>query len=33
MPLFLEYLFFLLLTFAIGLAIGWVIWGRSSEEN
>lgn len=32
MPLILEFLFFLLLTFAIGLAIGWFIWGRSSEE-
>ncbi len=32
MPLIFEYLFFLLLTFAIGLVIGWVIWGRDSQE-
>lgn len=32
MPLILEYMFFLLLTFAIGLAIGWFIWGRGNEE-
>lgn len=33
MPLILESLILLLLTFAIGMAIGWVIWGRNSEEQ
>ncbi len=32
MPLLLENLLLLLVTFAIGLTIGWFIWGRNTEE-
>lgn len=32
MPLLLENLLLLLISFAIGLAIGWFIWGRSNDE-
>ncbi len=32
MPLLLENLLLLLVTFAIGLAIGWLIWGRSNDD-
>lgn len=32
MPLLLENLLLLLVTFAIGLAIGWLIWGRDTES-
>lgn len=32
MPLLLENLLLMLATFAIGLAIGWFIWGRNTEE-
>ncbi len=32
MPLLLENLLLLLASFAIGLAIGWFIWGRGNEE-
>ena len=32
MPLLLENLLLLLVTFAIGLAIGWFIWCRNTEE-
>lgn len=32
MPLLLENLLLLLATFAIGLAIGWFIWGRNRED-
>lgn len=31
MPLLLENMLLMMLTFAIGLAIGWLIWGRYSE--
>ncbi len=30
MPLLIESLLLLLLTFAIGLGLGWLIWGRSA---
>ncbi len=34
MPIWLELLILLLLTYGGGLAIGWVIWGRNrSGEN
>ena len=33
MPLLLENLLLLLISFAIGLAIGWIIWGRKTENN
>lgn len=33
MPLVIEYLFLLLLTFAIGLIIGWFIWGRDANKE
>jgi uncharacterized membrane protein YciS (DUF1049 family) len=33
MPLLLENLLLLLITFAIGLAIGWLVWGRTNEEH
>ncbi|MEJ6595288.1 OmpA family protein [Parasphingorhabdus sp.] len=32
MPLLLENLLLLLVTFAIGLAIGWFIWGRNDKD-
>ncbi len=32
MPLLLENLLLLLVTFAIGLTIGWFLWGRNTEE-
>lgn len=32
MPLFVELFVLLMLTFLIGLGIGWLIWSRSSEE-
>ncbi len=32
MPLLLENLLLLLISFAIGLAIGWFIWGRGNED-
>ena len=32
MPLIIENLLLLLLVFAIGLGIGWLIWGRNNEE-
>lgn len=32
MPLLLENLLLLLVTFAIGLAIGWLVWGRNSKD-
>lgn len=31
MPLLLENLLLLLATFAIGLALGWLVWGRNTE--
>jgi hypothetical protein len=33
MPLLLENLLLLLVSFAIGLAIGWFIWGRGNDEH
>lgn len=32
MPLLLENLLLLLITFAIGLGIGWAIWGRQRDD-
>ncbi len=32
MPLLIEYLLLMLVTFAIGLGIGWLIWGRSQDR-
>lgn len=32
MPLMIENLLLLLFTFAIGLGIGWLIWGRDTDE-
>lgn len=32
MPLLLENLLLLLITFAIGLAIGWFFWGRTKDN-
>lgn len=32
MPLIIENLLLLLLVFAIGLGIGWLVWGRNNEE-
>ena len=32
MPLLIENLLLLLVTFAIGLGIGWLIWGRNTDE-
>ncbi len=32
MPLLLENLLLLLVTFAIGVGIGWLIWGRNRDE-
>ncbi len=32
MPLLVENLLLLLATFAIGLGIGWLIWGRNRDE-
>ncbi len=33
MPLLLENLLLLLVTFAIGLAIGWLVWGRGNDAH
>jgi hypothetical protein len=33
MALWFESLFALLLFFAMGLCIGWTIWGRGSDSN
>lgn len=33
MPLLLESWIYLLITFAIGLGIGWLIWGRNHREE
>ena len=30
MPLWLEFTALMLLTYSIGLALGWVIWGRKT---
>ena len=30
MPLWLEFTGLMLLTYAVGLALGWVIWGRNT---
>ena len=32
MPILLELLVLLLITYAIGMGIGWAIWGRSAAE-
>lgn len=32
MPLLIENMLLLLLTFAIGLGIGWLIWGRDRGD-
>lgn len=32
MPIWLELLVLLLLTYAAGLAIGWALWGRRTER-
>jgi hypothetical protein len=32
MPLLLENLLLLLVSFAIGLGIGWLIWGRNKDN-
>lgn len=32
MPLLIENLLLLLATFAIGLGIGWLFWGRDRDE-
>ena len=29
MPIWIELIILLLLTYAIGLAIGWLVWGRA----
>lgn len=31
MPIWLELFVLLWVTFMVGLALGWVIWGRNSE--
>lgn len=32
MPLLVENMLLLLVTFAIGLGIGWLIWGRDRKD-
>jgi hypothetical protein len=32
MPIWLELLVLLVLTYAVGMAIGWAIWGRAAPE-
>lgn len=32
MPLLIENLLLLLVTFAIGLGIGWLVWGRDRDK-
>jgi len=32
MPLLIENLLLMLVTFAIGLGIGWLIWGRDRDQ-
>jgi hypothetical protein len=33
MPIWLELLVLMLVAYTAGLAIGWTLWGRSSEET
>ena len=33
MPIWMELLVLLLVAYAAGLAIGWVLWGRSARER
>lgn len=33
MPILLELMVLLMVTYAIGLAIGWAIWGRADAED
>jgi hypothetical protein len=33
MPILLELIVLLLVTYAIGMGIGWAIWGRSAPET
>lgn len=33
MAIWLELLVLLLLTYAVGIGIGWAIWGRTPETN
>lgn len=33
MPIWLEILVLLLVAYAIGVAIGWAIWGAGEERN
>lgn len=33
MPIWLELAVLMLIAYAVGVAIGWAIWGRSSAEG
>ncbi len=33
MPLWLELLLMMLLTYALGLGLGWMLWGRGGASN
>ncbi len=33
MPIFFELLFILLAAFAVGLGIGWLVWGRKHQSD
>ena len=33
MPIWIELVILLLFTYAIGLGIGWLLWGRSVDFN
>lgn len=33
MPIWLELLVLLLITYVVGMAIGWAIWGRGANDK
>jgi len=33
MPIWLELMVLMLVAYAVGLAIGWALWGRSAETE
>ena len=33
MPIWMELLVLLLIAYAIGIALGWMLWGRSTMED
>ena len=33
MPIWIELLVLMLVAYTVGLAIGWALWGRGTEDN